>query len=240
MRIELDLGNSYVKWRRVAVSVVDRGRVSYAKFPELVAGWKAYCYTDVLYSSVQSELNERLVLNELSLLDVSGRVIKARVARRFAGVQCGYENIEQLGVDRWLVLLAGYQLSKGACCVIDCGSCVTADWVDAAGLHLGGMIWPGFGMLKQSILERTGKVRFDDFQLQADCDLGRSTQDCVGAGILHAYRSSIEAIRRYEERVGSFNYVLTGGDGRVVQTLLPQAVYREDLVLDGLSLLLDC
>lgn len=64
-------------------------------------------------------------------------VVSAEPAKELAGVRNGYDDFQRLGLDRWLALLGGYHLAKGACVVIDFGTAVTADFVAADGAHLG-------------------------------------------------------------------------------------------------------
>ena len=61
----------------------------------------------------------------------------AEVSAEAAGVTCGYKDFHQLGVDRWLALVAAYRKYAKPIIVVDAGSAVTIDIVDGDGLHLG-------------------------------------------------------------------------------------------------------
>ena len=64
----------------------------------------------------------------------------------------GYKDYRQLGVDRWLSLIAVYHLyPKQDVLLIDCGSALTFDFLSADACHLGGFIMPGPQLLKDSI-----------------------------------------------------------------------------------------
>ena len=67
----------------------------------------------------------------------------AAPAREMGGVRNGYEDFERLGLDRWLAMLGGFRLARGACLVLDFGTAATADFIAADGDHLGGFICPG-------------------------------------------------------------------------------------------------
>ncbi len=76
----------------------------------------------------------------------------ARACAEAAGVRNAYDDAEALGADRWLALLAAHRLhpDSGAC-VVDCGSALTVDFVTAGGEHLGGYIAPGTRILSRAL-----------------------------------------------------------------------------------------
>ena len=49
---------------------------------------------------------------------------------------------DQLGVDRFVNLLAAWDATKHACIVVDCGTATTIDYIDGEGCHRGGVIFP--------------------------------------------------------------------------------------------------
>src|SRR5690606_16101045 len=79
----------------------------------------------------------------------------ATVTASCAGVQNGYVVPEKLGVDRWLALLAAYTTAAGPCCVVDCGTTITVDFVDRTGRHRGGYIVPGLHLMRDALSMRS-------------------------------------------------------------------------------------
>ncbi|MDP1069535.1 type III pantothenate kinase, partial [Klebsiella pneumoniae] len=67
----------------------------------------------------------------------------------------------RMGVDRWLAMLAAWQRVGQSCWVVDCGSAITLDLLDAEGRHQGGYILPGLRLMQQSLLGNTAEVRVD-------------------------------------------------------------------------------
>ena len=82
-----------------------------------------------------------------------------RVSAHAAGVTNAYSEPEALGVDRWAAMIAAYHHYGGPVCIVDCGTAITVDVVDAAGQHQGGVIAPGANVLKKSLLEGTADIR---------------------------------------------------------------------------------
>lgn len=159
--------------------------------------------------------------------------------RQVAGVSNAYgDQFTRLGVDRWLALVAGYKRVGGPVLVLDAGSALTADLVDASGAHLGGYIIPGLALMKGALFQDTEKVLFDPELDIATLALGCSTQQAVSAGVMAAQVGAASiAIAESERRIRQdFAILVTGGDaGQLIPFLPDRAVWVPDLVLDGLQ-----
>ncbi|MET0013030.1 MAG: type III pantothenate kinase [Sedimenticola sp.] len=154
------------------------------------------------------------------------------------GVTNAYENPAQLGIDRWLTLVAARRLYSGAVCVVDCGTAITADVMDASGVHRGGVILPGFEMMRQALLEKTNIPRVGE----ADIDqlLARDTATAVASAALHSAAGLVErVIADSEQTLGDRPMLYLTGSGAVSlqKVLSVQAERVPDLVMSGLALL---
>lgn len=161
-----------------------------------------------------------------------------RATARAAGVANGYERWEQLGVDRWLALIAAHADHAGATCIADCGTAVTVDVIDRDGRHLGGMILPGVRMMSDCVLARTC-VPACALEVVGS-PFGRSTAVALGAGGLNAVAGAIErTLVAAREALGlTPRLLLAGGDARdVASALCVHAEMRPDLVIEGLAVL---
>jgi len=160
------------------------------------------------------------------------------VSRKSCGVINAYTDISQLGVDRWLSVIAAWNKYKSNLCVIDCGSAVTADIVAADGQHLGGYIIPGRYMMEQALVNNTGRIviRGDNkFTGRA----GRSTEECVYNGTILAIISFIEHVIDAVNKHQNDEYVciLTGGGAEAIMKLMKIHYLHEPLlVLEGIRL----
>lgn len=159
----------------------------------------------------------------------------ARTAAEWRGLRNAYVEPQRLGTDRWLVMLAAWAERPGAVCVVDAGTALTVDCIDADGRHLGGIIGAGLLAQQRAVL---GQTRFAtrDSAARYDGGLGHDTEACVRQGAMLACLGAID--RAAAALHGPSRGLITGGDAPL---LLPQLGghwdYRPHLVLEGLRLL---
>ena len=169
----------------------------------------------------------------------------ASTSRSSLGLTNAYTQPRRMGVDRWVAMIAAWRELESACLVVDAGTAVTLDAIDANGQHLGGQILPGVGLMAHTLAERTSDIpRTRRRRTEAFDGLGmfaRNTGDAVAAGALNAVTGAIErAIRTLRSNAYDASIVLTGGDAsRILQALNDTALHRPNLVLQGLLELLE-
>jgi len=158
------------------------------------------------------------------------------------GVVNGYAEPDCLGVDRWLGLVGARQLTAAPVCVVDCGTAVTIDRLDGSGFHQGGLILPGLAMMAQALTLGADRLPGDIglselIAAQNVAGLARDTTSGLAAGVLTTLVAAIDRIVVDVDRDdGASAWVLTGGDGLLLQPLLAgQWLYRPNLVLEGMA-----
>jgi type III pantothenate kinase len=163
--------------------------------------------------------------------------VQVKLQRQACGVTTRYESPERLGVDRWLALVGARASVDGAVCVVDCGTAITLDAMDASGVHWGGLIAPGLQWMQQGIAQRLPALTVAPSSYQGL--LATNTAAGVLSGTLHA---ALGLIERSVSDVGALlgtlpELILTGGDA---ETLRPHlripCRYSPHLVLEGLRL----
>lgn len=243
MILELDCGNSFIKWRVLGPEslVVKGGVVGSAE--ELLVGLFALPGLSLRAArvvSVRSD-DETAALTSLLFERFGVQAMCARPAASVAGVRNGYSDYQRLGLDRWLAILAAYQLADKACLVLDLGTAVTSDFVDASGEHLGGFICPGVPLMRNQLRTHTRRIRYDDEAAEKalhDLAPGRSTVEAVERGCSLMLRgfvlTQLELARDYWGE--AFEVFLTGGDAGSVAEILPAARVMPDLIFIGLAI----
>lgn len=250
MILELDMGNTRIKWRvRHESGKVFRGSMS-SKVPWGVLAQEVasvlsdsdhnYRLTRVLVASVLGETRNQDFRSWCeSEYALSPEFAKSEPVMN--GVINGYKIPEQLGVDRWLAIMAGYEAVHQACVIVDCGSALTVDLIDEQGLHLGGYIAPGVQLMRRALrLDTAGVAVYEGVSLFAVAP-GQDTESAVsaaqGAMICGLLERALGCLRG---RVGSsaITLVITGGDARSLLAQYPEALWLPELVLDGLVLAL--
>lgn len=159
------------------------------------------------------------------------------------GVVNGYAAPERLGVDRWAALVAVRQMQRGALCVVDCGSAVTFDVLDADGAHRGGAILPGMSMMQRALIEHThgifAGVRDGRTALHAGA-LAHDTATAIGIGTELGLAGAVERlISEAEKELGTaLQCVVCGGDAPVLMEHLTRScLHGPDLVLEGVRVM---
>ena len=153
------------------------------------------------------------------------------------GVVNGYRQPRQLGVDRWLGLLAAREISKQALLVVDCGTATTLDAVDADGRHLGGLILPGLQLFQRCLLQETDIP--DNDESAPIASFATDTAAGIASGAMLATTSAVEAALAHLQLTGEQSPVciLTGGFASQVGRHLNVAHRLEPhLILQGLVL----
>jgi type III pantothenate kinase len=243
MILELDCGNSLIKWRVLGAEggsgviggVVDSDEALLLALRNVAELALSGCRL----VSVRSDAETSTLVG---LLEVAFAVpvLCAQPALSLAGVRNGYAEYARLGLDRWLAVVGAYQLALGACLVLDLGTAVTSDFVAADGEHLGGYICPGLPLMRNQLRTHTRRIRYDDVaaeQALRSYQPGRSTVEAVERGCALMLRGFVlTQVELARERWGEdFDVYLTGGDASLVREVLPQARLVTDLVFIGLA-----
>lgn len=241
MILDLDIGNTRVKWllRADDGSSCQAGASEFDRFFDEPHPVLRLAPARVRASSVRGDDARRRVEARVRELCGVGTEF-AHSTRSAAGVTNGYDLPERLGVDRWLGMLAAFARVRDAVLVIDCGSALTADLVDDSGLHLGGFIAPGSGLMRRSLRAGTAGVRFEDAGERFSFKPGRDTAATVCAGVSIACAGFVHmAWESAREHCGNFATIVTGGDAEVLLPRLQINAYHcPSLVLDGLAIAL--
>ncbi len=230
MILELDLGNTRCKWRLVqGETVVMRGNETLEELPAALPTASRIRVASVL----SHEKEQRLSAQLRATIGVEPEF--ARSCAVCAGVRNAYAAPEQLGVDRWLALLAAYRAVGDRLLLVSAGTAVTLDELSADGLHVGGYILPGRELMLDSLSSGTDRVRFEQRGWRHGA--GRNTGECVAAGVSAAIVGSVLAVWRDPLPV-----VLTGGYAEDLAAGLASrgisTTVMPELVMDGLRLAL--
>ena len=233
MILDIDIGNSYTKWRLTDGAVVYRSgsqtTQSISDGLELPPGVPILRVR--LSSVVSDSLQGDLVAQMKS--QFNAEVAVAKVSSSAAGVTCGYDDPSSLGIDRWLGMMASYSRYKASVLVVDAGSAMTLDLVTAEGRHIGGYILPGLTLMRDALWGGTDRVKVDADATSGGIDPAQDTAAAVNQGSLLASIAVIEKLLvQYQS-----NLVVTGGDAKQLLPYLKGKVdYQPNLVLDGLAL----
>lgn len=151
-----------------------------------------------------------------------------------------YETPHTLGADRLAAAVGAWTLFPGhELLVIDAGTCITYDRVNASGQYLGGNISPGRNMRLEALHTFTAalpRVASDSEILE----IGKDTPTAIMAGVEWGVRLEVEGyIKKCTARKSGLQVVMTGGGAAALATYLgPNVKTDAHLIARGLDSIL--
>ena len=243
MILVLDSGNSRLKWGLVG----PRGWLAFGAVPN--AELAKLALRDWQNLSRPSRVLGVNVGGEAARVRVEGQLARWRLPVEWltAGAAAGgvvnhYARPAQVGADRWASLVAARRratadgLLPPPCIVVNAGTAVTVDALDADGVFRGGIILPGPRLMLQALADKTAALRvppgnFDDFPT--------NTADALYTGALQAICGAIQQMRaKLRADDADVKCFLAGGAAQEIAPYLAGPVEVVDnLVLEGVLLL---
>jgi type III pantothenate kinase len=231
-RLLIDAGNTRLKWAAVEDGQWrGHGSSDYADWSSLRAGLATASECHI--ASVARAAHEAQLAEVLGAAGIPATWLAA--AGEFAGVKNAYMDPQQLGVDRWMGLIAARERSHDAVLVVSVGTAMTVDAMSAEGVFLGGLIVPGARLMRQALSQGTARVAETSGHWQA---FPRATADAVQSGIVAALCGAIQQQHaRLAAASGTMpRCLLTGGDaGMLLPHLTVNAEHVPALVLEGIE-----
>ena len=241
----VDIGNTRIKWsvlrgdrmgrqkalEHAGLTPRDLKRHLFARTPGL---------TRVIAASVAgTRLNRMLAATARRETGVACEFVAS--ARNAAGLTTRYKEPWRLGVDRFMGVIAAYHMARArGACVIDLGTAMTIDLVDALGVHLGGAIVPGPELMVSTVLKNTaGIARRASGALSNKGLFSQDTRAAIHQGARYATAAIIDrAVAEAQRSLQRTPLVLlTGGAAVQIEPLLQCSyVSVPDLVLRGIAL----
>jgi type III pantothenate kinase len=154
--------------RRLPTSALVAGRL-----PEELRQLSAPCLAACVVPSARIALEDAL----------PGRDLVFLCAALVTEVSFAHVDASTLGADRIANAVAAAVEIGGPVVVLDCGTCLTTEAVDAQGCFRGGAILPGRALLRRALSTDTGQLPL--VALAEDCPaaLGTCTCDAILAGV---------------------------------------------------------
>jgi type III pantothenate kinase len=228
----------------------------------LVADWRVTSHRERTADEMAVELRQLFSLRGFELDVVSGVVISSVVpnlnpalieaSRRYlkrepvmvgpgvkTGVRIRYENPKDVGADRIANALAAFTKYGGPVVVIDFGTAVTYDAINAEGDYLGGAIAPGVEISLDALVSNTAMLRRVE-AVAPDSVIGRNTVSSIQSGLVWGFVAQVEGMveRMVAELGGTAKVIATGGQAGLVAGLTHVIQVTDPLLtLEGLRLI---
>jgi type III pantothenate kinase len=246
MILVIDVGNTRLKWAWLTSTGLSDQRAVVHRDA------KPGMWTAALFESGQRP-------NRILVSNVAGPIVAKTLTRlakkmfrlkiefvtatsEFQGLTNGYLDPTLLGADRWLGLIGAWTKARSALCIVDAGTAVKVDSVDANGQHLGGLIVPGIHMMREALMNKTSDIAKAAQHSTPSLAgvLANNTLGAVSRGAVFALAGMADrAAEVIEQSTGvKPKLFITGGDaGMITGTMRSQGEIVPDLVLQGLAVI---
>jgi pantothenate kinase, type III len=236
MNLCIDQGNT-----RTKIGIFDRDKlVEFRIFEEFGMNEmaeinSAYLIDACIFSSVV--VNDEFFLDQLRF-HWPGMIVLSHETP--VPIQNRYATPETLGKDRLAVVVgASYLKSDTDLLVIDAGTAITYDFIDANRVYWGGNIAPGIDLRLRSLHEFTQKLPLVVPKVDIPF-LGTDTESAIISGVIYGVVSEIDGyINHLKIKYPKLSVFLTGGSIFYFDRKLKNAIFAErNLVLIGLNRIL--
>ena len=183
---------------------------------------------DIVISSVVPPLMLALEQMAQKYFGVTPLVVEPGIK---TGLAIRYENPKEIGADRIVNAVAGYELFGGPLIIVDFGTATTFCAISAKGEYLGGVIVPGIVVSTEALFERAAKLPRVEF-IRPPSVIGKNTVHGIQSGIIYGFAGQVnEIVRRMKMEMGGHALVIaTGG--------LAELIAKETGVIDRVEPLL--
>jgi len=186
--------------------------------------------------SVVPEITQHTVNAVKHLLDINPLVVDPACLK---GFKTAYRQPCQLGCDRMIGCFAASRLYGRPVIVVDIGTAVTWDAVDATGRHLGGAIAPGPAAMSKALNDRTALLPLVAFK-RSRTAMGRDTMGSIESGL---YWGTVGMVKELIAAISSelkvsHKIVITGGLAGQIGPHIKKSITDQLLIYRGLDLVL--
>ena len=177
---------------------------------------------------VQKAVNARWRLSTLEL-----------TPKTLNGVGIDYPRPKTIGPDRLANAVAARHHFGAPSVVVDFGTAVTFDVVNARGNYVGGIIAPGLAAMTDYLHEKTALLPRIHVR-EVESAIGKTTEHAMLVGAVHGYRGLVRQLiveLKGEMKARRLPVVATGGYAKLIAARLPEITAVEpNLTLEGLRL----
>ena len=155
------------------------------------------------------------------------------------GISILYNNPAEVGADRIVNSVAGYEKYGGPLIIIDFGTATTFDAVSKKGEYLGGAIFPGVQLSMEALFKNAAKLPRVELA-KPERVIGKSTIESIHSGAIHGFVGMIDGIvSKMQIELGrSARVIATGGIVQLIANEV-QSIDEIDpfLTLEGLRII---
>jgi len=187
-----------------------------------------------IISSVVPNLNT-LILKILKINNINGLIVRSKKILSFLKIEY---NLNEIGADRISNSIAVINHKINNSIVIDFGTATTFE-VLKEGIFLGGLIFPGVNLSKNTLIKKTSLLK-NTKVIKTKKVVAKSTKESIQSGFYWGYLFAINGIikkitneKKFKPRI-----ILTGGLANIFKNdIKPKPIIKPNLTLEGLQVL---
>ena len=152
-----------------------------------------------------------------------------------------YETPHSIGADRLALAAGGLNAFPNTnVLIVDIGTCMTFDFIDADAVYHGGAISPGLLMRLKALNTFTGKLPLVDLKPPIGL-IGRNTNESILSGVVNGMLKELDGIiDEYKMRYPDVKIILTGGDIAFFDKKLKNSIFADaEILLKGMHFILE-
>ena len=187
-----------------------------------------------IISSVVPNLNT-LILKILKINNINGLIVRSKNILSFLKIEY---NLNEIGADRISNSIAVINHKINNSIVIDFGTATTFE-VLKEGIFLGGLIFPGVNLSKNTLIKKTSLLKNTEV-IKTKKAVAKNTKQSIQSGFYWGYLFAINGIikkitneKKFKPRI-----ILTGGLANIFKNdIKPKPIIKPNLTLEGLQVL---
>jgi type III pantothenate kinase len=238
MNLIIDAGNSFIKMALFNVNGITETK------SEKITVWEnalsKFVYgksiAKIIFSTVS--ISAEILKSELSTI---APTIQMTTQLKFP-INIKYLSKETLGTDRLCGIIGAIRLfGKSSILVIDCGTCITYNFLEEGAEFLGGSISPGINMRFKALHTFTKNLPLVTNDNKKPLLIGADTLTSITSGVMNGILFEMEGVvEQYKLKYGLINVILTGGTHTYFASNLKNTTFAHpNLVLIGLNDILE-
>jgi len=244
LRLVLDIGNTKTAiglWEGGALSSVIN--IDTNNFLTRLSRYKHKSIEQIYFVSVISSSQTKHIVQELKSL-FGCKTIQIKSTSKLLSVSNGYKFPAKLGSDRWVSIVASYNLYQKSIFIVDCGTAISLDFINNEAKHLGGYILGGFQGYMNSFMDAYNLrgIKTKTMSFKSKRSMPTTTIEAVYKGYNLMIISSIESAFREFKKSNKQSplLIISGGYGaKISKQLSIKNKFEPNLVIKSIGLISD-
>jgi type III pantothenate kinase len=236
LNLVIDIGNTNVKLATFKDNAIVAKQV--VEYDQLLLQLRKLKFTKGIVSNVgNADLENNILCDYSTIISMSSKLKLP--------IESSYSSMESIGNDRLANAVGAYVENPNAnSLVIDAGTCLTYDFVNANNCYLGGAISPGINMRFEALNTFTEKLPLLNKPSKKLDLIGRNTNASIVSGVVNGIVGEIlNNIASYRTKYPLLTIFMTGGDTEFLQSIVgieKNGIFaHENLTLIGLNHILE-